>query len=130
MEQKREKLSTRLGFIFLSAGCAIGLGNIWRFPYIVGQYGGGAFVLIYLIFLFVLGMPIMVMEFSMGRASGKSIARAFNELEKPNQKWHLFSYVAMAGNYLLVIFYTTISGWMLAYFFKMLKSEICRIEQY
>ena len=91
MEQKREKLSTRLGFIFLSAGCAIGLGNIWRFPYIVGQYGGGAFVLIYLIFLFVLGMPIMVMEFSMGRASGKSIARAFNELEKPNQKWHLFS---------------------------------------
>ncbi len=123
MEQKREKLSTRLGFIFLSAGCAIGLGNIWRFPYIVGQYGGGAFVLIYLIFLFVLGMPIMVMEFSMGRASGKSIARAFNELEKPNQKWHLFSYVAMAGNYLLVMFYTTISGWMLAYFFKMLKGE-------
>ena len=123
MEQKREKLSTRLGFIFLSAGCAIGLGNIWRFPYIVGQYGGGAFVLIYLIFLFVLGMPIMVMEFSMGRASGKSIARAFNELEKPNQKWHLFSYAAMAGNYLLVMFYTTISGWMLAYFFKMLKGE-------
>lgn len=118
MEQ-REKLSSRLGFIFLSAGCAIGLGNIWRFPYITGKYGGGAFVLLYLFFLIILGLPIIVMEFSVGRASAQSVARSFHTLEKAGQKWHLFSYVAMLGNYLLVMFYTTIAGWMLAYFFKM-----------
>lgn len=120
MEQ-REKLSSRLGFIFLSAGCAIGLGNIWRFPYITGKYGGGAFVLLYLFFLIILGLPIIVMEFSVGRASRQSVARSFQTLEKPGQKWHLFSYVAMLGNYLLVMFYTTIAGWMLAYFFKMVS---------
>lgn len=123
MEHKREKLSSRIGFIFLSAGCAIGLGNIWRFPYITGKYGGGAFVLIYLIFLAILGIPIIVMEFAIGRASQKSIAKALNELEKPKQKWHLFSYFAMAGNYLLVMFYSTIAGWMLAYFFKTAGGE-------
>ena len=117
---KREKLSSRLGFILLSAGCAIGLGNIWRFPYMVGEYGGGAFVLVYLFFLIVLGLPIIVMEYSIGRASKKSIAQSFQLLEKKGQKWHWFSYV---GNYLLVMFYTTISGWMLAYFVKMLKGD-------
>lgn len=123
MEKKREKLSSRLGFILLSAGCAIGLGNIWRFPYIVGKYGGGAFVLVYLLFLVLLGLPIIVMEYAVGRGSGKSVARSFHILEKARQKWHWFSYVAMAGNYLLVMFYTTISGWMLAYLAKMLKGE-------
>lgn len=119
----REKLSSRLGFILLSAGCAIGLGNIWRFPYMVGKYGGGAFVLVYLFFLIVLGLPIIVMEYSVGRASQVSVARSFHVLEKKGQKWHLFSYMAMAGNYLLVMFYTTISGWMLAYFVKMINGE-------
>lgn len=123
MEQKREKLSSRLGFIFLSAGCAIGLGNIWRFPYITGKYGGGAFVLIYLFFLCLLGLPIIIMEFSIGRSSQKSVARAFHVLEKKGQKWHWFSYVAMAGNYLLVMFYTTLAGWMMAYLFKTVKGE-------
>ena len=99
---KREKLSSRLGFILLSAGCAIGLGNIWRFPYMVGKYGGGAFVLVYLFFLIILGLPIIVMEYSVGRGSQKSVAQSFHVLEKKGQKWHLFSYVAMAGNYLLV----------------------------
>lgn len=121
--ETREKLSSRIGFIFLSAGCAIGLGNIWRFPYIVGKYGGGAFVLIYLFFLLLLGLPIIVMEFSVGRASSKSIAKSFHVLQKKGQKWHLFSYVAMAGNYLLVMFYTTLSGWMMAYFFKMMNGS-------
>lgn len=120
---KREKLSSRLGFILLSAGCAIGLGNIWRFPYMVGKYGGGAFVLVYLFFLIILGLPIIVMEYSVGRGSQKSVAQSFHVLENKGQKWHLFSYVAMAGNYLLVMFYTTIAGWMLAYFVKMLKGD-------
>ena len=123
MEAKREKLSSRLGFILLSAGCAIGLGNIWRFPYMVGKYGGGAFVLVYLFFLIILGLPIIVMEYSVGRGSGKSVARSFHVLEAKGQKWHLFSYVAMAGNYMLVMFYTTISGWMLAYFAKMIHGD-------
>lgn len=119
----REKLSSRLGFILLSAGCAIGLGNIWRFPYMVGKYGGGAFVLVYLFFLIILGLPIIVMEYSVGRGSQKSVAQSFHVLEQKNQKWHLFSYVAMAGNYLLVMFYTTIAGWMLAYLIKMLNGD-------
>lgn len=124
----REKLSSRLGFILLSAGCAIGLGNIWRFPYMVGKYGGGAFVLVYLFFLIVLGLPIIVMEYSVGRASKKSIAQSFHVLEKKGQKWHLFSYIAMIGNYLLVMFYTTIAGWMLAYFVKMLKGDFVGLD--
>lgn len=119
----REKLSTRLGFIFLSAGCAIGLGNIWRFPYITGKYGGGAFVLLYLFFLLLMGLPIIVMEFSIGRASQKSIARAFQQLEPKRSKWHWFSYLAMAGNYLLIMFYSTLSGWMFSYFIKAVKGD-------
>ncbi len=120
---KREKFSSRLGFILISAGCAIGLGNVWRFPYITGKYGGGAFVLVYLFFLLILGLPIVVMEFAVGRASQKSIALSFNELEPKGSKWHVYRYFGMAGNYLLMMFYTTIGGWMLAYFIKMLKGE-------
>ena len=120
---EREKFSSRLGFILIYAGCAIGLGNVWRFPYITGKYGGAAFVLIYLFFLIVLGLPIMVMEFSVGRASQKSIATSFNVLEKKGSKWHIYRYFGMAGNYLLMMFYTTIGGWMLAYFFKMAAGE-------
>ncbi len=117
---KREKFSSRLGFILISAGCAIGLGNVWRFPYIVGKYGGAAFVLIYLLFLIILGLPIMVMEFSVGRASRTSVALSFDKLEEKGKKWHLYKYFGMAGNYLLMMFYTTIGGWMLQYFVKML----------
>ena len=117
--EKRETFASRLGFILISAGCAIGLGNVWRFPYITGKYGGAAFVLIYLCFLVILGIPIMVMEFSVGRASQKSAARSFHVLEPKGTKWHLASYVAIAGNYLLMMFYTTVGGWMLAYIVKM-----------
>lgn len=120
---KREKFSSRLGFVLISAGCAIGLGNVWRFPYITGKYGGAAFVLIYLFFLLILGLPIMVMEFSVGRASQKSCASSFRVLEPPGSKWHWNGYVGMVGNYLLMMFYTTIGGWMLAYFVKMLKGD-------
>lgn len=120
---QREKFSSRLGFILISAGCAIGLGNVWRFPYIVGKYGGAAFVLIYLLFLLILGLPIMVMEFSVGRASRKSVALSFDELEEKGQKWHWYKYFGMAGNYLLMMFYTTIGGWMLLYFIKMITGR-------
>ena len=113
---EREKLSSRLGFILISAGCAIGLGNVWRFPQITGQYGGAAFVLIYLFFLLVLGLPIMTMEFSVGRASRLSVAKSFEKLEPKGTKWHIFGYFAMIANYLLMMFYTTIGGWMLLYF--------------
>ena len=118
--EKREKFSSRLGFILISAGCAIGLGNVWRFPYITGAYGGGTFVLMYLFFLLILGLPIVVMEFAVGRGSQKSSAMSFNVLEPKGSKWHIFRYFTMAGNFLLMMFYTTIAGWMLAYFFKML----------
>lgn len=119
----RERFSSRLGFILISAGCAVGLGNVWRFPYITGQYGGAAFVLVYLIFLVLLGLPIMVMEFAVGRASQKSAARSFHVLEPAGTKWHLQSYACMAGNYLLMMFYTTVGGWMAAYIFKTLTGE-------
>lgn len=121
--EKREKFSSRLGFILISAGCAIGLGNVWRFPYITGQYGGGAFVLIYLFFLLTLGLPIMVVEFAIGRASQKSMGYAYETLEPKGSKWHIHKYFAIAGNYLLMMFYTTVGGWMVAYFFKMVKGE-------
>lgn len=117
MEQ-REQLGSRLGFILLSAGCAIGIGNVWKFPYMVGQYGGGAFVLIYLFFLVILGIPVMTMEFAMGRAGQRSPARLYQQLEPKGSKWHLHGYVAMAGNYILMMFYTSVAGWMLDYFVR------------
>lgn len=115
---QREKFSSRLGFILISAGCAIGLGNVYRFPILAGSYGGALFVLIYIGFLLLLGLPIMTMELSVGRASQRSIASSFDVLEKPGQKWHLLKYMGIAGNYLLMMFYTTISAWMFIYFLK------------
>lgn len=116
---ERESFSSRLGFILISAGCAIGLGNVWRFPYITGLYGGASFVLIYLCFLLLLGLPIMVAEFAVGRASVRSAAKSFDVLEPKGTKWHLYKYGAIAGNVILMMFYTTVSGWMLYYFYKM-----------
>ncbi len=126
--ENREKFASRLGFVLISAGCAIGLGNVWRFPYIVGEYGGAAFVLIYLLFLVILGLPIMIMEFAVGRASRKSVAKSFDVLEPKGSKWHNFAYFAMAGNYLLMMFYTTVCGWMLAYFYKMVKGDFVNLN--
>lgn len=123
-EQKRETLGSRLGFLLLSAGCAIGIGNVWKFPYIVGQYGGGIFVLIYIFFLVVMGIPVMTMEFSMGRASKKSPLLLYQELEKPGQKWHWHGVMALIANYMLMMFYTVVSGWMLFYFKAMLTGEL------
>ena len=113
---ERERLGSRLGFILLSAGCAIGIGNVWKFPYLAGQYGGGAFVLLYLFFLVIMGIPVMAIEFSLGRASQKSPVRLYQQLEPRGSKWHLHGYAAMAGNYLLMMFYTTVAGWMIQYF--------------
>lgn len=115
--QEREKLKSRLGFILISAGCAIGIGNVWKFPYMAGQGGGGAFVLFYILFLVILGLPIMTMEFAVGRASQKSPVKAYKVLEKPGQKWHIHGYITLAGCYLLMMFYTTVAGWMLHYFY-------------
>ena len=116
--KEREQFKSRIGFILLSAGCAIGIGNVWRFPYVVGENGGGIFVLFYLFFLLLIGVPILSMEFSVGRASKKSAIKSFETLEKPKQKWHLHGYMALVGNICLMIFYTTVSGWMLKYFYN------------
>ena len=125
---EREKLKSRLGFILLSAGCAIGIGNVWKFPYIAGQGGGGAFVLFYLIFLIILGLPIMTMEFAVGRASRKSPVRAYQALEKPGQKWHIHGYLTLIGCYLLMMFYTTVAGWMLHYFYMTATGKLAGLN--
>ena len=125
---EREKFSSRLGFILISAGCAIGLGNVWRFPYIVGQYGGAAFVLIYVAFLLLLGLPIIVMEFAVGRASQKSVALSFDILEPKGSKWHIQKWFGMAGNYILMMFYTTVAGWLVFYFIKMAKGDFVGLD--
>lgn len=122
--KQREKLGSRLGFILLSAGCAIGLGNVYRFPILTGSYGGAIFVLIYIAFLLLLGVPCMTAELAVGRASQRSIATSFDKLERPRQKWHLMKYLGIAGNYLLMMFYTCISGWMVIYFVKYLSGSI------
>ncbi|MDD5075871.1 MAG: sodium-dependent transporter [Sphaerochaetaceae bacterium] len=126
MEQSkgRETLASRLGFILLSAGCAIGLGNVWRFPFITGKHGGAAFVLIYLVFLVILGLPIMVMEFAVGRASKQNIGLALKTLEPKKTKWHAYGPIAIGGNYVLMMFYTTVSGWLLHYFFAMATGRL------
>ena len=116
---EREKLSSRLGFILLSAGCAIGIGNVWKFPYMAGQYGGAIFVLIYIFFLIIMGIPVMAMEFSLGRAAQKSPAVMYKMLEREGSKWHWHGYLSFAGNYILMMFYTTVAGWMINYFVKM-----------
>lgn len=119
----RESFGSRLGFILISAGCAIGLGNIWKFPYIVSQYGGACFILIYLLFLVMLGLPVMSMEFAVGRASQKSIAKSFSTLEPKGTKWHIFSAVGACGNYLLMMFYTVVTAWLFIYFYKMVAGQ-------
>lgn len=121
--KEREQFKSRIGFILLSAGCAIGIGNVWRFPYVVGENGGGIFVLFYLFFLLLIGVPILSMEFSVGRASKKSVVKSFQALEKTNQKWHLHGYMSLVGNICLMIFYTTVSGWMLKYFYNFLTGQ-------
>ena len=126
--EKRETFSSRLGFVLISAGCAIGLGNVWRFPYITGQYGGAAFVLLYLLFLVILGLPVMVMELSVGRASQRSIALSFQALEPRGTKWHWYSYCGLAGNYLLMMFYTVIAGWLLYYVVKVLRGDFMGLD--
>lgn len=125
---EREKFGSRLGFILLSAGCAIGIGNVWKFPYIAGQGGGGAFVLFYLLFLAILGIPILCMEFAVGRASQKSPIKVYQELEKPGHKWHFHGYASLIGSYLLMMFYTTVSGWMLIYFVKTAKGDFVGLD--
>lgn len=120
---EREQLGSRLGFILLSAGCAIGCGNIWKFPWMTGQNGGGGFVLIYIICLLVLGLPVMIMEFSLGRASQASIVRMYQKIEKPGQKWHIHGYFALIGNVCLMAFYTVVTGWMIYYFVKFITGS-------
>lgn len=124
---QRERLGSRLGFILLSAGCAIGVGNVWKFPWMAGQYGGGIFVLIYLAFLVLLGLPVMVVEFALGRASQQSPVRLYQKLEKPGQKWHLHGYAALAGNVILMMFYTSVTGWILYYFISFLSGKMTGI---
>lgn len=126
--EPRESFSSRLGFLLISAGCAIGLGNVWRFPYITGKYGGAAFVLIYLLFLVILGLPVMVMELAVGRASQRSIAQSFHVLEPKGTKWHWYAWVGIAGNYLLMMFYTVIAGWLLLYCGKMAKGDFVGLD--
>lgn len=118
MNNKRESFKSRIGFILVSAGCAIGIGNVWKFPYLVGQNGGGIFVLFYLIFLIIMGVPILTMELAVGRASRKSAVLAYKKLEPEGSKWHIHGWFAVAGAYLLMMYYTTVSGWMISYFFK------------
>lgn len=115
---ERENFGSRLGFILVSAGCAIGIGNVWRFPYVTGQNGGGIFVLLYLLFLLCMGVPVLTMELAVGRASRKSSVLGYRALEKKGHKWHIHGWFCMAGCYLLMMYYTTVSGWMVTYFFK------------
>ena len=123
MSNNREHLSSRLGFILLSAGCAIGCGNVWKFPWLTGQNGGGGFVLVYVLCLLLLGLPVMVMEFSLGRAAQASPAKMYQKLQKPGQKWHVHGYAALFGNICLMSFYTVVTGWMIYYFYKFLIGQ-------
>lgn len=124
----REKLGSRLGFILLSAGCAIGVGNVWKFPWMVGQYGGAIFVLIYLFFLVLLGIPVMTVEFAVGRAAQKSPVKMYQQLEPPRTKWHWHGYLALAGNVILLMFYTSVSSWMLRYFLSTAAGELSGLD--
>ena len=127
-QEKREGFGSRLGFILVSAGCAIGIGNVWKFPYITGQNGGAIFVLFYLLFLVLMGIPVLTMELSIGRASKKTIVAGYKELEKPGSKWHIHGWFCIAGCYLLMMYYTSVSGWMLAYFWKFLTGEFTGVK--
>lgn len=127
-EKKRDAFGSRLGFILVSAGCAIGLGNVWKFPYVMGQNGGAGFTLIYLLFLVILGIPLMTMEFSTGRRSRASIATGFKKIEQEGSKYHIYGYIGVAGNYLVMMFYTTIAGWMLYYLYEMLNGGLTNMS--
>ena len=124
---EREKLGSRLGFILLSAGCAIGCGNVWKFPWMCGEYGGGIFVLIYLLFLIIMGLPVMIMEFSVGRASQASVIKSYQNLERSGQKWHYHGVAAFTANLLLMMFYTSVAGWILYYFVSFVKGDMTGI---
>ena len=124
----REKLGSRLGFILLSAGCAVGVGNVWKFPWMVGQYGGAIFVLIYLFFLVLLGIPVMTVEFAVGRAAQKSPVKMYQQLESPRAKWHWHGYLALAGNVILLMFYTTVSSWMVKYFLSTAAGKLSGLD--
>ena len=124
----RENFKSNLGFILVSAGCAIGIGNVWKFPYVAGTNGGGVFVLFYLLFLLIMGVPVLTMELSVGRASRQGAVGAYKALEKPNHKWHIHGWAAIVGNYLLMMYYTTVAGWMLAYFYKFVVGTFDKIE--
>ncbi|MBP3428209.1 MAG: sodium-dependent transporter [Clostridia bacterium] len=125
--QNRERLSSRLGFILLSAGCAIGCGNVWKFPWMTGQNGGGGFVLVYILCLLILGLPVMTMELAVGRAAQASPVRMYHKLEKPGQKWHLHGYLALFGNICLMSFYTVVAGWILYYFVSFLTGKTAEL---
>ena len=125
---ERERLGSRLGFILLSAGCAIGLGNVYKFPYMVGENGGGIFVLIYLFFLLTMGVPVMTMEFALGRAAQKSVIKLYDEIEPKGSKWHLHGYLAMAANYVLLMFYTVVTGWLIRYFVDTAKGAFAGLD--
>ena len=120
---ERERLGSRLGFILLSAGCAIGCGNVWKFPWMCGQYGGGGFVLIYILCLLLLGLPVMTMEFAVGRAAQASPIHMYQKLERKGQKWHLHGYIAFFGNIALMAFYTVVTGWIIYYFVRFLTGR-------
>lgn len=126
--ENRENFGTRLGFILVSAGCAVGLGNVWKFPYICGQNGGAAFILLYLVCLIVLGLPILVCEYAVGRASRHSVAKAFSDLEPENTRWHRFGWFGIAGNYLLMMFYTMVAGWMINYALRMMTGQLSGMD--
>ena len=124
----RENFKSNLGFILVSAGCAIGIGNVWKFPYVAGANGGGVFVLFYLLFLLIMGVPVLTMELSVGRASRQGAVGAYKALQKPGHKWHIHGWASVVGNYLLMMYYTTVSGWMLAYFYKFVTGTFDRVE--
>ncbi len=126
---ERESFASRLGFLLVSAGCAIGIGNVWKFPYVTGQYGGGVFVLFYLIFLVIMGAPVLTMELAVGRASRQSVIRGYRALEPQGSRWHLHGWVCVIGNYVLMMFYTVVSGWMLDYFVKFLTGRFEGVGQ-
>ena len=125
---KRDSFQSRLGFLLVSAGCAIGIGNVWRFPYVAGQNGGGLFVVFYLLFLLVMGVPVLTMELAVGRASRKGAVQGYQALEKPGSKWHIHGWFCIAGCYLLMMYYTTVAGWMLDYFFRFLTGAFSGLE--
>ena len=124
---ERESFNSRLGFLLVSAGCAIGCGNVWKFPWMTGQYGGGGFVLVYVLCLLLLGLPALTMEFAIGRASQKSPVKMYQALEKPGQKWHLHGYFALLGNIALMAFYTVVTGWMMYYFVQFLTGNTAEL---